>query len=86
MRHEQVLPKTAAERRSLLARVEEVFAGVEREGSSVPAHEIDELLLLSSWFRRFPDELAHTHAPATYAVADMRPATRPAPVARRRSA
>ena len=86
VRHEQALPATAGERRSLLARVEEVFAGVEREGSSVPAHEIDELLLLSSWFRRFPDELTHTHAPAAYAVADMRAAARPAPVARRRTA
>jgi hypothetical protein len=26
----------------------------------VPSHEIDELLLLSSWFRRFPEELGRT--------------------------
>jgi excinuclease ABC subunit C len=58
VRHEQPAPRTAAERRRLDARVAEVFAPVEREGSTVPAHEIDELLLLTSWFRRFPAELA----------------------------
>jgi hypothetical protein len=31
--------------------------------ASVPTHEVDELLLLSSWFRRFPDELARTERP-----------------------
>lgn len=30
------------------------------EGMQVPSHEIDELLLLSSWFRRFPEELQRT--------------------------
>ncbi len=58
VRHEQPAPRTAAQRRRLDAHVAEVFAPVEREGSTVPAHEVDELLLLSSWFRRFPAELA----------------------------
>jgi excinuclease ABC subunit C len=26
----------------------------------VPSHEVDELLLLSSWFKRFPGELERT--------------------------
>ena len=30
------------------------------DGMQVPSHEIDELLLLSSWFRRFPGELERT--------------------------
>ena len=30
------------------------------DGMQVPSHEIDELLLLSSWFRRFPRELERT--------------------------
>jgi hypothetical protein len=30
----------------------------------VRLHEIDEILLLSSWFRRFPDELGRTWSPA----------------------
>jgi hypothetical protein len=39
-----------------------VFSPVERETAQIPTHEIDELLLLSSWFRRFPDELERTSA------------------------
>jgi hypothetical protein len=32
----------------------EVFAPPERRSAAVPTHEVEELLLLSSWFRRFP--------------------------------
>jgi hypothetical protein len=46
----------------LRAAADEVFGSVEREGASVPTHEIDELLLLSSWFRRFPAELKRTES------------------------
>jgi hypothetical protein len=41
-----------------------VFDPPERSGGAVPMHEIDELLLLSSWFRRNPGELDRTQAPA----------------------
>lgn len=57
VRHEEPAPRAARQRRRLAERVADVYAGVEREGTAVPAHEIDELLLLSSWFRRYPDEL-----------------------------
>ncbi|MFL5604919.1 MAG: hypothetical protein ACJ8AD_00605, partial [Gemmatimonadaceae bacterium] len=30
------------------------------DSAQVPSHEVDELLLLSSWFRRFPAELARS--------------------------
>jgi excinuclease ABC subunit C len=43
---------------------EDVFGRTEHHGAQIPTHEIDELLLLSSWFRRFPSELARTVAPA----------------------
>ena len=43
---------------------EDVFGRTEQVGAQIPTHEIDELLLLSSWFRRFPDELTRTVAPA----------------------
>ena len=43
---------------------EDVFGRTEHDGAQIPTHEIDELLLLSSWFRRFPGELARTVAPA----------------------
>jgi excinuclease ABC subunit C len=69
VRHEQAAPRTAAERRQLAAEVERVFAGPEREGTAVPSHEVDELLLLSSWFRRFPAELARTCPPVPLEVA-----------------
>ena len=54
-------------RLSELAR--QVFAPAERVTTAVPTHEVDELLLLSSWFRRFPDELARTVAPSSLAPA-----------------
>ena len=40
--------------------VADVFGRTERDTAQVPTHEIDELLLLSSWFRRFPAELDRT--------------------------
>lgn len=55
-------PRTAEERRAFDATVTAAFAPVERSDGTVPAHEIDELLLLSSWFTRFPKELERTSA------------------------
>ena len=41
--------------------VEDIFrADSKKPTTSVPTHEIDELLLLSSWFRRFPQEMGRT--------------------------
>jgi excinuclease ABC subunit C len=57
VRAEMPRPRRARERKRLAALVDEVFAPRERDSVQVPAHEIDELLLLSSWFRRFPAEL-----------------------------
>ena len=45
---------------------ENVFDPVERDTAQVPSHEIDELLLLSSWFRRFPDELARSRGASAF--------------------
>ncbi len=55
-------PRSAAERRALDEQVTEIFAPVEPTSGTVPAHEIDELLLVSSWFTRFPKELERTSA------------------------
>lgn len=57
-------PGSAADAARLLGLVEQVFAPAEHETSQIPTHEIDELLLLSSWFRRFPGELERTSAAA----------------------
>ena len=53
-------PATPSDATRLLGLIDEVFTPVERNTSQIPTHEIDELLLLSSWFRRFPGELDRT--------------------------
>ena len=63
VREERAAPRNARERAEFDALVAGVFAPPERNTAAVPTHEIDELLLLSSWFRRFPDELARVTRP-----------------------
>lgn len=63
VRAEQAAPRTAAERASMKRLIEDVYGPTERDTAQVPTHEIDELLLLSSWFRRFPAELDRTEKP-----------------------
>lgn len=60
VRAELPVPSGAKDRARLRQLEHEVFAPVERDTAAVPTHEIDELLLLSSWFRRFPEELDRT--------------------------
>ncbi len=51
-------PRTRADHDELKQIVGDIFSPAVRESpAAIPAHEIDELLLLSSWFRRFPTEL-----------------------------
>lgn len=68
VRGEFAMPQSEQDRARLLAMVNDVFSPVERDTAQVPSHEVDELLLLSSWFRRFPAELAHSR-PSTEFVA-----------------
>ncbi|MBI1808805.1 MAG: UvrB/UvrC motif-containing protein [Gemmatimonadetes bacterium] len=68
VRAELPAPKDAAGERALAARAAEIFAPREKAALTVPAHEIDELLLLSSWFRKFPDELARAEGPSAFAL------------------
>jgi excinuclease ABC subunit C len=60
VRDECPAPRTAAERRSLARLTDDVFGIVERDTTQIPTHQVDELLLLSSWFRKFPDQLQLT--------------------------
>jgi excinuclease ABC subunit C len=60
VREEGPPPQTAAERRALAERVTEILAPAERTPATVPGHEVDEVLLVASWFRRNPGELART--------------------------
>jgi len=60
VRAEHERPRSEQDRGRLRELVEDLFKPSERESAQVPAHEIDELLLLSSWFRRFPAELSRS--------------------------
>jgi excinuclease ABC subunit C len=61
VRLEGKAPTTAAERRAFAAQVAAITAGTEgARGATVPGHEVDEVLLIASWFRKFPDELKRT--------------------------
>lgn len=56
VRAELDAPRSEQERSAMDALLGEIF-GDATAGMEVPPHEIDELLLLSSWFLRFPREL-----------------------------
>jgi excinuclease ABC subunit C len=60
VRAEVAAPRTPSDATAMLELIDSVYTPVERDTSRIPTHEIDELLLLSSWFRRFPNELTHT--------------------------
>jgi excinuclease ABC subunit C len=63
VRAERPVPTSRREQRSLAKLVKEVFSTTEYDSAQLPTHEIDELLLLSSWFRRFPKELKRARRP-----------------------
>jgi excinuclease ABC subunit C len=58
------VPRTAAQRKQLGRLCDEHFGRPEHEGALVQRHQVDEILLLSRWFRARPEELARTTAPA----------------------
>lgn len=60
VRHEGPAPRTSVERRALEARIAEILAPTERAPATVPGHEVDEVLLVASWFRKHPPELVRT--------------------------
>ena len=57
VRDERPAPRTPNDKRALERAIADVYGTAERDTTRVPTHEIDELLLLSSWFRRFPEEM-----------------------------
>jgi excinuclease ABC subunit C len=69
VRAELPAPRTIRERAALRRTVDDVFGRAEHKGAQIPTHEIDELLLLSSWFRRFPGELACVTDPSDFRTA-----------------
>jgi excinuclease ABC subunit C len=69
VRGEFAAPRSVAERRALDARVREILGPVDRTPRTVPGHEVDEVLLVASWFRARPAELERTTALATAGTA-----------------
>jgi len=53
-------PRSSADETELDSRARQLFAGRVESKAAVPAHDIDELLVVSSWFRAHPAELEHT--------------------------
>ena len=68
VRHEAPAPRNESDRVRLAARVAEVFGQRGHDAGVVPAHEIDELLLVASWFRQHPAELERTTPPEPAAL------------------
>jgi excinuclease ABC subunit C len=60
VRAELAKPRSSKDRRTMKQLVEDIFSQPAAPTAQVPTHEIDELLLLSSWFRRFPGEMKRT--------------------------
>jgi len=60
VRAEDIPPVADRDHRRLAHLTSAIYGTAERDSAQVPTHEIDELLLLSSWFRRFPSELDRT--------------------------
>ncbi|MEO7041586.1 MAG: GIY-YIG nuclease family protein [Gemmatimonadaceae bacterium] len=57
VRAELDTPTSRRDRAAMRRLVADIFGENPTPSWSVPTHEIDELLLLSSWFRKFPDEM-----------------------------
>jgi excinuclease ABC subunit C len=60
VRAEVDAPRSKRDHAALQRLVDDIFGTCEPASAAIPTHEIDELLLLSSWFRKFPGELEHT--------------------------
>ena len=68
---EHAVSLDSAPREQLTTLAGTVFDAIGTRGTAVPAHEVDELLLLSSWFRQHPTELARTVRPDGSAAATL---------------
>jgi excinuclease ABC subunit C len=71
VRGELAVPRRTRDHVRVRERIAAVFDAPEPRGAAVPAHEVDELLLLSSWFRRFPEELERTTPAAAWPPSPM---------------
>lgn len=65
VRAEAAAPRATPDHLGLQRLIDQVFQPGEPATGAIRVHEIDEILLLSAWFRRYPDELAKAWAPET---------------------
>lgn len=63
VRAEMPAPRTPAERRRVNQLAREVFGTPEASGTMVSTRKVEEILLLSHWFRTRPEELSRTIPP-----------------------
>lgn len=63
VRAERRAPQSTPDRFDLQRMIDAVYRPIEPAGSAALLHEIDQILLVSAWFRRFPDELSRTWMP-----------------------
>lgn len=63
VRAELPAPRTTEDRLELQRLIDRVFSPREPAGSELRTHEIEEILLLSSWFRTRPEELSRAFRP-----------------------
>lgn len=57
VRQELDAPRSESDAKKLRETVRDIFGRTEVTNTAIPTHEIDELMLLASWFRKFPDEM-----------------------------
>ena len=62
VRAEAPAPRSTEDRMRLQGLVDRIYQPGEPANGPIRVHEIDEILLLSAWFRRHPDELGKTWA------------------------
>ncbi|MCC6317852.1 MAG: GIY-YIG nuclease family protein [Gemmatimonadaceae bacterium] len=65
IRDDFAAPQSPDEWEAARARVRQVFAATHDVPGAVPSHDVDELLLVTSWFATKPEELDATIPPAT---------------------
>lgn len=63
VRAEMPLPRTTADRIALQSLIDRIFAPKLLLEGDARTHEIEEILLMTAWFRRHPEELARTWQP-----------------------
>lgn len=63
VRAERVVPSSSAETDEWSTQMQRVFFEADPKGNDIPLHDLDEFHLVSSWFRRRPQEKARTFAP-----------------------